>query len=70
VEKRLFGEIAVEKGYLSREQLNEALREQERICREENTYHFIGEVFVMMGLMTEKQVLDVLSVLHEQHPTR
>ena len=70
MEKRLFGEIAVEKGYLSREQLEKALREQERICREENTYHFIGEIFVMMGFMSEKQVLDVLSVLHEQHPTR
>ena len=61
---RLFGEVAIEKGYLRPEQLQTALTEQERIDKEEGGNRFLGEVLIEMGYMTEKQVLDVLNAVH------
>ena len=56
----MFGEEAIQKGYLRREELEKALVEQERIKQEKGKNLFLGEVLVELKLMTEKQVLDVL----------
>ena len=61
---RLFGEVAIEKGYLQPEQLQKALDEQERMDRDDGGNRFLGEVLIELGYMTEKQVLDVLNAVH------
>jgi hypothetical protein len=66
---RLFGELAVQKGYLTAEQLGAALGVQEHEAREQRAYRFIGEILVDLGYMTEKQVLDCLNALHVRRPT-
>ena len=70
MKQKLFGEEALEKGYLQAEQLREALAEQERISREEHSERFLGEILVTLGYMTEKQVLDVLNTLHVYRPSQ
>jgi hypothetical protein len=63
--RRLFGEVAIEKGYLTPAQLAMGLGEQERLRVEHQTNRFLGELLVELRFMTEKQVLDVLSTVHE-----
>jgi len=66
VQRKLFGEVAVEKGYVTPEQIEEALAEQDRGLGGSRKYRFIGEILVEKGLMTEKQVLDVLAAIHDR----
>lgn len=65
MKQKLFGEVAVEKGYITAAQLTQALIEQDRICQDEQRYRFVGEILVELGHMSDRQVLDVLSVVHE-----
>jgi hypothetical protein len=69
VKTRRFGEVAVEKGYVSEERLAQALKEQDRASREQKIDRFVGEILLELGFMTEKQVLDVLSTVHDHHAT-
>ncbi len=69
MKNRLFGEVAVEKGYVSEEQLAQALTEQDRFSAEQQINRFVGEILLELGFMTEKQVLDVLSTVHEHRST-
>lgn len=57
---QLFGEIALEKGYLTVSQLYEALTLQASDVTRGCRYRFIGEVLTDLGYLTEEQVLDVL----------
>jgi uncharacterized protein (DUF433 family) len=66
---KLFGELALQKGYLTPEQLSAALEVQDREAREQQAYRFIGEILVDLGYMSEKQVLDCLNALHMRRPT-
>ncbi len=69
-ERRMFGEVAFEKGYISVEQLYEALSIQARDEVRGRPYRFLGQILIDLGYMTEKQVLDVLNELHAAERTR
>lgn len=69
-ERRMFGEVAFEKGYISVEQLYEALSIQARDEVQGRPYRFLGQILIDLGYMTEKQVLDVLNELHAAERTR
>lgn len=60
----MFGEVAFERGYVSSEQLYEALAIQARDEARGRPYRFLGEILIDLGFITEKQVLDVLNDLH------
>ena len=66
---KLFGEVAVEKGYVDLNQIKQALHEQDRLVKEDRAYRFVGEILVEMGHMNDKQVLDVLTTVHEHDAT-
>lgn len=55
-----FGEIAVEMGYITPEQLKEALSEQVDNHFTYKPYKLIGEIFIHKGWMTMKQIEIVL----------
>jgi hypothetical protein len=62
--KRLFGEVAFEKGYIDSEQLYEALALQAKAEARNKPYQFLGQILIELGYLTEKQVLEVLNELH------
>jgi hypothetical protein len=49
-----FGDIAVREKFLTKEQIEELLKEQE------DTYIFFGEALVQIGAISEKQLLEQL----------
>ena len=62
---RLFGEVALDSGYVTVANLYEALTIQARLEAEQEPYCFLGEILSELGYMTEKQVLEVLNELHK-----
>ncbi len=62
----LFGEVALEKGYVSVADLYEALTIQARLDAAQEPYRFLGEILNELGYMSEKQVLKVLNELHKE----
>ncbi len=66
-ETRMFGEVAFELQYITTAQLYEALATQARDEARGEPHRFLGQILMDLGHMKEKQVLEVLSILHE-HP--
>ena len=64
-EKR-FGLVAIEKGYITPDDLIEALRIQVQDDIGQGKHQRIGEILVTKGKMTDAQVEDVLETLSHQ----
>ncbi|MFC1823723.1 hypothetical protein ACFL9T_13515 [Thermodesulfobacteriota bacterium] len=65
-EKR-FGMIAVEQGFVSSEQVSEALKLQLEENLEKNSHRFIGKILIDLGYLQQpqlKQVLELMGVYH------
>ena len=62
--KNRFGTIAVEKGFLTKEQLLEALCIQAKENIETGTHRLIGQILISLGYMTEDQIDDVLESIN------
>ncbi len=63
-DRKLFGEVAFENGYVTTEQLYEALTVQAKAEATGKPYKFLGQILIELGYMKESQVLEVLSELH------
>ena len=63
-DRKLFGEVAFENGYVTTKQLYEALTLQVKADFAGKPYKFIGQILVELGYMTEPQVLEILAILH------
>ena len=63
---RLFGEVALEKGYVSVADLYEALTIQARLEAAQEPYRFLAEILSELGQMSEKQLLEDLIELHKE----
>ena len=63
-DRKLFGEVAFEKGYVTTEVLYEALTIQAKAEVNGQPYMFLGQILMELGRMSETQVLEVLSELH------
>ena len=61
--KTRFGTIAVDKGFITSEQLMEALTIQARENEEQGTHRLIGQILLDHGLLTESQVDEVLETM-------
>jgi len=62
--QKMFGEVAFEMGFVTTDQLYKALTVQARAEVEKKTYRSLGQILIDLGFMSEKQVLEVLKVLH------
>jgi hypothetical protein len=60
MERARFGEVAVELGYLSTEQLHAALALQHREQHEQTPHRHIGRICIDEGYLTLSHVLTVL----------
>ena len=63
-DRKLFGEVAFEKGYISSELLYEALAIQAKAEARNKPYRFLGQILIELGYLSEKQVLEILNELH------
>jgi len=61
--KMRFGEIAVEKDFITDDQLEEALNMQKENALKGLVHRLIGSVLFRRGYMTIEQVIEVLSAL-------
>lgn len=62
--RKLFGEVALEKGYVTVAQLYEALTIQARAEARDEPFKFLGQILAELGYLTDRQVLEVLSEIH------
>ena len=58
-----FGVVAVEKGFITPDQLFEALKVQVREDLEKEIHRLVGEILLEQGAMTPEQKDEVLEVL-------
>ncbi|UCB48121.1 MAG: hypothetical protein JSW56_13340 [Deltaproteobacteria bacterium] len=61
--ERRFGIVAVEKGFISPEQLREALEIQVTENIEKKKHRFIGTILVDQGYMKHSQISEVLKAM-------
>ena len=61
--ERRFGIVAVEKGFVSPEQIREALEIQVTENVEKKKHRFIGTILVDEGYMNHSQISDVLKAM-------
>lgn len=61
-----FGQIAISKGFITEEQLREALELQTKLIVSNGSAPFLGHLLIERGYMTEPQVLAILKA-QEQH---
>ena len=61
-----FGSIAVEKGFITKNQLFQALKIQAKENLEEGKHRLIGEILMDEGLLTASQVDEILETMNQQ----
>ena len=61
---KFFGEVALEKRYVSADQLYEALTLQAKNRIERGLEKQLGQILLELGYITESQIADVLDVLY------
>ncbi len=61
-----FGTIAVDKGYITKEQLIKALEMQAKENVMEGKHRLLGEIFVDEGLLTDDQVDEILETMNQR----
>lgn len=60
---KMFGEVALEKGFVTAEQLYQALTLQARDTLEGRPERLLGQILLELGAMNESQIAEVLDVL-------
>ena len=63
-DRKLFGEVALEKGYVDSAQLYEALTEQVRRKAEGKSEKQLGQILLELGFETAEQVREILDVVY------
>lgn len=61
---KFFGEVALERKFVTSEQLYEALTRQARLKVEDGEEKLLGQVLLEQGVMTAEQITEVLDVLY------
>ena len=61
-----FGTIALEKGFITKEQFIEALKIQVKENVEEMGHQLIGTILFALGAMTREQIMEVIDVISKE----
>ena len=61
-----FGTIAVDKGYINKDQLIMALEMQAKENVVEGKHRLLGQIFVEEGLLTTEQVDEILETMNQR----
>ncbi len=65
--RRNFGDVALEKGYISEETLKKALELQKKE-QKRGRYPLLGLVLLKMGAITSTQLIEIILELEEKSP--
>jgi hypothetical protein len=65
-EKVRFGMIAIQKGYISKDQLIRALTIQAKENIEEGKHRLLGQIMLGEGFLSAEQIDDILETLNNQ----
>ena len=57
--RKTFGEIALEKGFISQETLDAALQKQKSL-QDQGRYPLLGIVLLRMGVITGSQLIEII----------
>ena len=66
--RKRFGEIAIEKGFITEEQLHEGLSVQRDDSLKRLDHRLIGIILYQLGYMEAKQIITVLNVMETISP--
>ena len=55
-----FGAVAIRKGFITHEQLQAALDEQQKVSQEEGKWKLLGIVMLEMGVLDNNQLIEIL----------
>lgn len=66
---KFFGEVAIERGYATRDHVLEALKEQYRLRCVEKRHLFLGEVMVSLGSLRLDQLVELMEESAGYHET-
>jgi len=61
---KFFGEVALERRFVSAEQLYEALTHQARLRVEGRMEKQLGQILLELGYVSEEQIAEILDVLY------
>ena len=61
-----FGQVAIENGFISPEQLTSALSLQAQEKLNDGRHQLIGEILVNQGFITPQQVKAILEIMNQQ----
>jgi hypothetical protein len=64
--QKRFGAIAVEKGFITEDQLFQALKIQAKENLAEGKHRLLGQILLEEGLITTQQIEEVLDVINQQ----
>ncbi|MGD8948816.1 MAG: hypothetical protein PVG44_10340 [Desulfobacterales bacterium] len=64
--QKRFGAIAVEKGFITEDQLFQALKIQAKENLAEGKHRLLGQILLEEGLITTQQIEEVLDVINHQ----
>ncbi len=62
-----FGELAIDKGFVTAEQLTEAIAKQAEDGLSNSRYRLIGKILIKNGWITDEQINIVLNELFKGH---
>ncbi len=61
--RELFGQIALKKGFLTEEQLEQALERQKQIAAAGEKHKLLGLVMVELNLLSNAQLIEILKYI-------
>jgi hypothetical protein len=64
---KFFGEVAIEKGYTTRDNVLAALKEQYRLRCVEKKHELLGEVMVRLGMLTLERLVELVEASAGYH---
>ena len=64
----LFGKVAQQKGYVTENDVERALKVQRELRQHNHPHKLIGIIMLEMGMISSTQLLDVLKYLDAQKP--
>ena len=71
---KLFGDVAIEKGFLKLDQVKDALIKQKALADSGEAHNLIGVILLEMGALSTTQLIEILCAMNVPHdakePTR
>lgn len=68
--KELFGSIAIKKGYVTKEQVEEALKIQKQLKESGEKHKLIGIIMLELGMLGTTELIDILKYIEAKNTAK